>query len=107
MMTEVSATGDSHLFQLPLSGAMVAMMAILKHVGTTDWDGERLNMSVNTPASWSTHALRTCLGMPSGLATLQGLTHFNILFGEGEPTDLGSRPRRGHSIILKVGKEDI
>ena len=24
-------------------------MAILKHVGTADWDGERLNMSVNTP----------------------------------------------------------
>jgi hypothetical protein len=27
----------------------------LKHVGTADWDRERLNMSVNTRASWSFH----------------------------------------------------
>jgi hypothetical protein len=34
------------------------MVAILKHVGTADWDRERLNISINTPASWSAHALR-------------------------------------------------
>ena len=36
-------------------------------------------MSVNIPASWSAHALRTLLGMPSGPAALQGLTRLNVL----------------------------
>ena len=55
------------------------MVAILKHVGTADWDRERLNMSVNTPASCSSHTLRRWLGMPSGPAALQGLTRLNVL----------------------------
>jgi hypothetical protein len=32
------------------------MVAILKHVGKTECDMERLNMSVHTPASWSAHS---------------------------------------------------
>ena len=55
------------------------MVAILKHVVTADWDKERLNMSVNTPASWSAHALRTRLGMLSGPAALRGLTRLKVL----------------------------
>jgi hypothetical protein len=31
---------------------------ILKQLGTTDWDMERLNLSVNTSASWSAHVYR-------------------------------------------------
>jgi hypothetical protein len=49
-------------------------VAILKYVGTADWDRERLNMPVNTPASWSAHALSTRLGMLSGPAALRGLS---------------------------------
>ena len=48
------------------------MVDILKQVGTADWDRGILNMSVNTPASWSADALRTWLGMPP--AALRGLT---------------------------------
>ena len=36
-------------------------------------------MSVNTPASWSAHALRARLWMPSGPAALRWLTHLNVL----------------------------
>ena len=48
----------------------VTMVDILKQVGTADWDRERLNWSVNTPASWSAHTLRTRLVMLSGPAAV-------------------------------------
>ena len=53
------------------------MVAILKHVGTADLDRERLNMSVNTPGSWSADALMR-LGMQSGPAALRGLTRLTF-----------------------------
>ena len=82
-------------------------MDILKQVETADWDRERLNMSVNTPASWSADALRMRLGMPSGPEALQGITLLNVGHGEREPTVLGSGPRWWHCVILKAGKEGV
>ena len=35
------------------------MVVILNHVGITDWDKERLKMTVNTPASCFAHAENT------------------------------------------------
>ena len=67
-------------------------MDIFRQVGTADWDWERLNMSVNTPASGSEHALRTRLGMPSGPAALQGLTRLNVLL-----TSATEKEREGRS----------
>ena len=41
-------------------------MVCLKHVGITDSDRQKLEMSVNTLASWSAHACSTRPGNPSG-----------------------------------------
>ena len=67
------------------------MVAILTHVGTTDWDRERLNTYVNTPASWSVHALRTDAVWASSLArvnTFKCFTHVSLGEGEGEAQSL-------------------
>ena len=60
-------------------------------VGTAHWDRERLNMSVNTPTRWSVDALRTQLGMPSGLTALRGLNVLLTSAMENEsPQSLGA-----------------
>ena len=46
---------------------IVYLVVSLKHVGITDWDKDRLKMSVKTLARWSVCALRTLPGIPSGL----------------------------------------
>ena len=48
------------------------MVDILNQVGKADGDRERLNMSINTPASWSAHALRMQLGMLKGQQPCEG-----------------------------------
>ena len=49
------------------------MKVFLKHGGTTDGISERLNMSVETSASWYSHALRARPWMPSGPGVVGGL----------------------------------
>lgn len=50
------------------------MMDVLKHEETADRERERLKTSVKTLDNWSTHALSTRPGMPSGPAALQIFT---------------------------------
>ena len=51
----------------------------LKHVGITDSDRERLNMSVKTLASWSVHALSTRPDNTSVPVALRMLTCLKVL----------------------------
>ena len=58
MMTEVSVTGQFIQSFIAVTFAFLGtgtMVATLKRVGTADLDRERLNMSVNTPASCVRH----------------------------------------------------
>jgi hypothetical protein len=86
-------------------------VATLKYVGTANWNRERLNMPVNTPASWSAHVLRMWRGMSSGPAALQGLTRLNVLLTAAtekeSSTVLGNRPCQWHCVILKLGEEGV
>ena len=84
-------------------------MDILKQVGTVVWDRERLNMSVNIPASWSVHALRTRLGMQSGPADLRGLTCLNVLLTSAmekkSPQSLGADRVGGNVLFSRQAKK--
>jgi hypothetical protein len=62
------------LFSLAFLGTGT-MVALLKHVGTADWNRDWLNMSINTPVSWSVHTPRT----PARDAVLRVLTLLNVL----------------------------
>ena len=96
---------------------MVDKQVVDKQVGTAHWDRERLNMSVNTPASWSAHFLRTRLGIPSGPVALWGLTHLNVLHqprktrahSSWERTTSAALfyPQSGWRRCLTCGKQDV
>ena len=66
-------------------------------------------MSVNTPASWSVHALRTRLGMPFWAGSLARVNTFkcftHIGHREGEPAVFGSGPFRGTILSSKCAKK--
>lgn len=54
------------------------MVAVLTHVGRTEWARDRLRREVNTRASWSAHDFCTCPGMPSGIADFLLLSLFAL-----------------------------
>ena len=67
IVTDVNAIERHSLFQVTLEFLGTGTMVIcLKHVGITHWDWERWKMFIKTPASWSTHALRSYPGFSSG-----------------------------------------
>ena len=66
------------------------MVVCLKHVGITDSDRERLNMSVKTLASWLAH----------GQGTRPGCSSECYLFKVLIPVGCGERD---HTVILQVG----
>ena len=72
------------------------MVALLKHVG---------------PASWSAHALRMRLGMPSGTAALRGLTGLNVLLTSAAVKERPQVLVVGHVsdtvLFLKASKEVV
>ena len=78
-------------------------------MGTADWDRERLNMSVNTPACWSCSEDAAGDAVWAGsLATVNTFKCFtHVGHGEGEPTVLGSGSRQCHCVILKSGEEGV
>ena len=55
------------------------MTDVFKQEGTIPVEGERLNMSVNTPASCIVHALITRPGMPSAPAAFRMSVRLNTL----------------------------
>ena len=106
-MTEVSASSVSSVtFAFLGTGTMVEL---LNHVGTVDWDRERLNMPVNTSTSWPVHALRTQQGMPSGPAALRGLTRLNVLLTLATEESLQAliAGRVSGTVILKAGEKCV
>ena len=87
------------------------MVAILKHVGTADWDrGEIEYICKNTSQLVCSCSEDTAIDAvwADSLArvnTFKCFTH--VGHGEGEPTVLGSGPHRWHCVILKSGKEGV
>ena len=76
------------------------MVAILKHVGTADWDGQLVcacSEDAARDAFWA--------GSLARVNAFKCLTHVGD--GGGEPTVLGSGLCRWHCVILKAGKEHV
>ncbi len=68
---------------------MGTMVDFLKHDVTTDREGERLKISVKTPASWNAHALSTRPGMPSGPTALRMFTRLKDRFTSATEMESG------------------
>ena len=73
-------------------------MVCLKHVGITDSDRERLEMSVKTLASWSAHARSTLVNVD----LFKGLTHISC--GECDHTVIRTADALMHVSVLLASK---
>ena len=75
-------------------------MALLKHVGTADWEQQLVcacSMDAAGDAVWACSLVR--------VNTFKCFTHVGC--GEGEPAGFGSGPCQWHCIVLKASKEDV
>ena len=83
-------------------------MALLKHVGTADWDKEYVRKYTNQlvcTCSEDAAGDAVWAGSLARVNTFKCFTHISC--GEGEPARFGIGPCQWHCIVLKASKEVV
>jgi hypothetical protein len=82
------------------------MVVSLRQMGITDWDKERLKMTVNMPARCSVHALRMRSGIPFGLASvdlIKDLTRGGLGERDHPVLRVSGGPHARHGVVITAG----